>query len=311
MKSVTYYAATDFIGNFVIGALLMLCYGCDVNERHIGIHAKFLVLFTACIRLAFFCPLVLVLFGLVYFKKISPYMYRIIYFIWALLYFPWAVYLVIRFFADDNHTKDEAGFLYAALLYLMIEGMIMIFWVLCITILLVVLCVLLCYIYRRNQSLENEQRERNARISSLINQLDVLNITGKRFSENDVCCIWLENYSEENVGIIQLPCAGKHNFHKECIIQWIDQSNTCPICKTEITEEILNSIQENQNILVREDSDIKSSDNSKNENYGTMSRNLPSSTNPPPNRTGTTSWQDTKTRPIDETHPEESKSDIP
>ncbi len=96
--------------------------------------------------------------------------------------------------------------------------------------------------------------------------------------------------------MIKLPCAGGHTFHKDCIIQWINQNNTCPICKTEITEEILNSLEEDKEI-------DKDSDN----NYGAIPRNEPQDTRPPLDR-GRTSWMDTHTVPQEDTNPIESRS---
>ena len=227
----------------------MMCYGWDVNERHVGIHAKFLVLFTACIKLAGIVPLHLLLFVLVRGKWMALHFYGLFSGIATILYFPWSVYLVIRFFSDDNHTKDEAGFLYAALLYLMIEGMILIAMVLCMTFLIVTVWILLCYLHRNRMAERQQQQERNTQISGLINQLDVLNLTGRRYSQNEIWWICLENFGSDGSNMIQLPWAGQHLFHKDCIVEWIQHNNTCPICKTEITEEILREVQENPDMF--------------------------------------------------------------
>jgi hypothetical protein len=47
-------------------------------------------------------------------------------------------------------------------------------------------------------------------------------------SLDDRCCICLEgmiNGSE----ITPLPC--NHNYHNACIVQWLQRSNQCPLCK--------------------------------------------------------------------------------
>ena len=265
----------------------MLCYGWDVNERHVGVHAKFLVLFTACIKLAGLAPLHLLLYILVRFRCMVPYLYGTFSFLATVLYFPWSVYLVTRFFSDDNHTKDEAGFLYAALLYLMIEGMILIAVVLWMTFLIILILILLCYLYRSSRALQQQQQERNAQISGLINQLDVLNLTGKRFSQNEVCWICLENFGADGSNMIQLPCVGQHIFHKNCIVEWIQHNNTCPICKTEITEEILRQVQENPDIL----------ENKSDTNYGGMDNGVHNHDN-----------AQNHSNSVGDTPPEESKS---
>ncbi|KAK9109247.1 hypothetical protein Sjap_017307 [Stephania japonica] len=48
-------------------------------------------------------------------------------------------------------------------------------------------------------------------------------------SDVEPCCICQEEYSEaENLGV--LDCG--HDFHPDCIKQWLMQKNLCPICKT-------------------------------------------------------------------------------
>lgn len=47
--------------------------------------------------------------------------------------------------------------------------------------------------------------------------------------EAEPCCICQEEYSDgEDVGT--LDCG--HDFHRECVKQWLTQKNLCPICKT-------------------------------------------------------------------------------
>ncbi|KAK9112721.1 hypothetical protein Scep_020240 [Stephania cephalantha] len=48
-------------------------------------------------------------------------------------------------------------------------------------------------------------------------------------SDVEPCCICQEEYSEaENLGVLE--CG--HDFHANCIKQWLMQKNSCPICKT-------------------------------------------------------------------------------
>ena len=51
-----------------------------------------------------------------------------------------------------------------------------------------------------------------------------------KFSE-DKCIICQYEYKIDEQLII-LPC--KHNFHLECIIEWLKKEKTCPFCKSEI-----------------------------------------------------------------------------
>ena len=89
--------------------------------------------------------------------------------------------------------------------------------------------------------MEEEQLQRNLQISRLIQRIDLLNITGRRFQLDDICCIWMEQFNS-SVEVIKLPWDRRHFFHKSCILEWIERSPTCPICKTEISEEMLNNI---------------------------------------------------------------------
>lgn len=42
------------------------------------------------------------------------------------------------------------------------------------------------------------------------------------------CCICLENF-EENDDVSGMPC--DHIYHKNCIVEWMKISHTCPLCR--------------------------------------------------------------------------------
>lgn len=46
---------------------------------------------------------------------------------------------------------------------------------------------------------------------------------------------------------IKLNC--NHFYHKECLKEWLNYNNTCPICRIEIDNEIINIINNNNNII--------------------------------------------------------------
>lgn len=234
----------DVVRESIIGGLLLMCYWIDSGEDHIGMNAKFIVLASAWIKLGGLVPYYLIVYALCRAKKLNVvYHGSYIAFI-HLVYAPWSIYAMIRFFDGDNHTKDEAGFLYAGMLYLMIEGILVCLTALLLILVLSWLCVFFCFMYRSSRQLDQEQLERNQQISNLINQIDVLNITGKRFEADELCCIWLDNFDAEQ-DIIRLPCNRNHFFHRACINDWILKSPTCPLCKVEINEELLNQLSEN------------------------------------------------------------------
>ena len=58
--------------------------------------------------------------------------------------------------------------------------------------------------------------------------------TGNQENANKYCCsVCLENYSIDEQKKI-LPCF--HNFHENCIDQWLLQNGSCPICKHRISD---------------------------------------------------------------------------
>lgn len=59
----------------------------------------------------------------------------------------------------------------------------------------------------------------------------------KKYSalKEDKCPICLQKYKSSDI-IKEFPC--KHIFHKSCIFKWLKQSNVCPICKHDLSDEI-------------------------------------------------------------------------
>jgi hypothetical protein len=51
----------------------------------------------------------------------------------------------------------------------------------------------------------------------------------------DLCSICLE---ENDKNVYCLDC--KHNFHAECIFQWLETQNTCPLCRSKVIMDFVN-----------------------------------------------------------------------
>ena len=52
-----------------------------------------------------------------------------------------------------------------------------------------------------------------------------------------------------NEEIVSLRCDRKHIFHKQCIIGWLDQNKSCPICRSErVLDESSNSFDDEDQI---------------------------------------------------------------
>lgn len=66
-------------------------------------------------------------------------------------------------------------------------------------------------------------------ISSRLKQRTYISIKTEEPEEAEPCCICREEYNDgENLGTLE--CG--HNFHTDCIKQWLMQKNLCPVCKT-------------------------------------------------------------------------------
>ncbi|GAA0149325.1 hypothetical protein LIER_08532 [Lithospermum erythrorhizon] len=59
--------------------------------------------------------------------------------------------------------------------------------------------------------------------------------------DDAVCCICLAKYSN-NDELKELPCS--HFFHKECVDKWLKINATCPLCKAEVGETLMNTLTE-------------------------------------------------------------------
>ncbi|CAD2086218.1 zinc finger protein, putative [Plasmodium vinckei brucechwatti] len=87
-----------------------------------------------------------------------------------------------------------------------------------------------------NERVQHENINQNTYHSTVLKEkIDFLvvpfDIEKNKNNNLKLCSICYENY-KHNEPLIFLPCT--HNFHKECIIEWINKKLTCPICKIDI-----------------------------------------------------------------------------
>ena len=47
---------------------------------------------------------------------------------------------------------------------------------------------------------------------------------------DDECAICMAKY-KANDEVVQLPCEGKHCFHKRCLMEWFERQPVCPTCR--------------------------------------------------------------------------------
>lgn len=63
--------------------------------------------------------------------------------------------------------------------------------------------------------------------------LDDYDSQGRRILIEPNCVICLEELSSSGQRkIMQLPCS--HNFHRNCILEWLHRKHACPTCRDDI-----------------------------------------------------------------------------
>ena len=54
---------------------------------------------------------------------------------------------------------------------------------------------------------------------------------GKNKNNFQLCSICCDEYNQEDK-ILKMNCVGKHVYHYNCIIVWLQKKRTCPNCNT-------------------------------------------------------------------------------
>ena len=72
-----------------------------------------------------------------------------------------------------------------------------------------------------------------------MNNLEVTKITdtSRLDSEKRKCVICMEEYIQGD-NAIYLPCF--HLYHEDCIREWLQNHDTCPVCKLKLTSQNMN-----------------------------------------------------------------------
>jgi len=115
---------------------------------------------------------------------------------------------------------DESELVYARLIKYIVIVTISFYTLLCLPI-LILPCTLTFKLLPEYKGIEESVLKRFSTI--------IYNPTEEVDEDDAPCCsICMENY-EPGTKIKRLPC--KHEYHPECIVQWLETNNSCPICR--------------------------------------------------------------------------------
>lgn len=67
-----------------------------------------------------------------------------------------------------------------------------------------------------------------------VENLPLIQIQTKHVEDKAECAVCKDEF-EEGENVANLPCG--HLYHKDCIIPWLEQHNTCPTCRYELEVE--------------------------------------------------------------------------
>lgn len=71
-------------------------------------------------------------------------------------------------------------------------------------------------------------------------------------SEDDVCCICMDDFAaDKSQQLVVLPCKA-HFFHEACITEWMRKQNVCPVCRHPVTVEGLNKQEKELEKLLKQ-----------------------------------------------------------
>ncbi|URD77671.1 Zinc finger, C3HC4 type (RING finger) [Musa troglodytarum] len=81
------------------------------------------------------------------------------------------------------------------------------------------------------QSMQNDRHGAPSASRSSIDAMPIIKINQRHLHVDSQCPICLERF-EIGSEAREMPC--KHLYHSECIIPWLEQHNSCPVCRYEM-----------------------------------------------------------------------------
>eukprot|EP00347_Sterkiella_histriomuscorum_P011062 403373898 len=98
-------------------------------------------------------------------------------------------------------------------------------------------CICMALMQRRSQQITTQKIK-----ETLINSLVRTKYDNTAF-KNDECAICLGKFDDDSE-VTPLPCDIRHYFHTDCITDWFRQNNVCPLCKTQISKQDMDKLQQ-------------------------------------------------------------------
>lgn len=85
---------------------------------------------------------------------------------------------------------------------------------------------------------QHEPVQSNPTAAAFLESLRVTRVTSSTLESysNNGCAICTDSFAVDDKAM-RLPC--KHAYHKDCIVRWLNKSNTCPLCREKLPEEKL------------------------------------------------------------------------
>ncbi|KAL3819665.1 hypothetical protein ACJIZ3_005570 [Penstemon smallii] len=93
---------------------------------------------------------------------------------------------------------------------------------------------------------QNDHRDPPPASRSSIDALSIVKISKKHIRAESTCAVCKEKF-ELGSQVKKLPC--KHLYHSDCILPWLEQRSSCPICRKEVTSQ--RSVNEGNNQVER------------------------------------------------------------
>lgn len=84
-----------------------------------------------------------------------------------------------------------------------------------------------------DQLFHQHQPRFHATSKDILSRIPRVLITKELFDEKLECAVCKDVFNVDEEGL-KLPCGETHVFHSDCIKPWLEQHNTCPVCRYEL-----------------------------------------------------------------------------